>query len=186
MKTPTTAGLLLLAVLVAGCPTNGYAEHPRLASSTITQACHAKTAKRVKPVKAAETHRAPLGVKLLSEPMRNVVFQDRLRGSVITVILFSPLAPLPRQPHPALKELDTLPPPTTFGLKFRRSATLSAGRHYVAVRYLPDQLRAQAEEAFRLAQEARDRWIAKLLEDLGRQLHERADQLENEEDRPRE
>ena len=69
MKTPTTAGLLLLAVLLAGCPTDGYAE-----------VGYAKTAKRVKPVEAAETHRAPLGVKLLSEPMRNVIFQDRLRG----------------------------------------------------------------------------------------------------------
>jgi len=78
MKTPTTAGLLLLAALLTGCPTDGYAEHPE--SSTIAQACHAKTAKRVKPVKAAETHRAPLGVKLLSEPLRNIVFQDRLRG----------------------------------------------------------------------------------------------------------
>jgi hypothetical protein len=77
MKTPTTAGLLLLAVLLAGCPTDGYAENPTLA---IAQACHAKTTKRVKPVEAAETHRAPLGIKLLSEPLRNVVFQDRLRG----------------------------------------------------------------------------------------------------------
>ncbi len=49
MKTPTTAGLLLLAVLLAGCPTDGYAE-----------VGYAKTAKRVKPVEAAETHRAPL------------------------------------------------------------------------------------------------------------------------------
>ncbi len=80
MKTPTPAGLLLLAVLLAGCPTDGYAEHPRLASSKIDQVGHAKTTKRVKPVEAAETKRAPLGVKLLSEPMRNVVFQDRLRG----------------------------------------------------------------------------------------------------------
>jgi len=80
MKTPTTAGLLLLAALLAGCPTDGYAEHPRLASSMIDQVGHAKTTKRVKPVGAAETKRAPLCVKLLSEPMRNVVFQDRLRG----------------------------------------------------------------------------------------------------------
>ena len=78
MKTPTTAGLLVLAVLLAGCPTDGYAEHPE--SSMIAQACHAKTTKRLKPVEAAETHRAPLGVKLLSEPLRNIVFQDRLRG----------------------------------------------------------------------------------------------------------
>jgi hypothetical protein len=77
MKTPTTAGLLLLAVLLTGCPIDGYAENPTLA---IAQACQAKTTKRVKPVKAAETHRAPLGVKLLSEPLRNIVFQDRLRG----------------------------------------------------------------------------------------------------------
>jgi hypothetical protein len=35
-----------------------------------------------------------------------------------------------------------------------------------------------------LAKEARDRWIAKLLEDMGRQLHERANQLENGNDRP--
>jgi hypothetical protein len=80
MKMPTTAGLLLLAVLLAGCPTDGYAENPSPASSTIAQACHAKTTKRVKPVEAAETHRAPLGVKLLSEYQRMVVFQDRLRG----------------------------------------------------------------------------------------------------------
>ena len=80
MKTPSAAGLLLLAVVLAGCQTDGYAEHPRLASSMIAQACHAKTTKRLKPVEAAETHRAPLGVKLLSEPLRNIVFQDRLRG----------------------------------------------------------------------------------------------------------
>jgi hypothetical protein len=54
------------------------------------------------------------------------------------------------------------------------------------VRYLSDQFRAQAEECFRLAKEARDRWIARSLEDLGRQLHDRADQLENGEDRPAE
>jgi len=52
------------------------------------------------------------------------------------------------------------------------------------MRYLHDQLRAQGQECFRLAQEARDRWIAKVLEDMGRQLHERADRLENEEGRP--
>ena len=46
------------------------------------------------------------------------------------------------------------------------------------MRYLSDQLRAQAEECLRLAKEARDRWIANSLEDLGRQLHEQADQLE--------
>src|SRR5438132_1550620 len=72
----------VVLVVVAGCPgpTDGYAEHPRLVSSKIGQVGHAKTTKRVKPVEAAETKRAPLGVKLLSEPMRNVVFQDRLRG----------------------------------------------------------------------------------------------------------
>jgi hypothetical protein len=80
MKTPIAAGLLLLAVVLAGCPTDGYAEHPRLASSMIAQVGHAKTTKRVKPVEAAETHRAPLGVKLLNEYQRMIVFQDRLRG----------------------------------------------------------------------------------------------------------
>jgi hypothetical protein len=35
-----------------------------------------------------------------------------------------------------------------------------------------------------LAKEARDRWIASVLENLGHQLHERADQLENKNDRP--
>jgi hypothetical protein len=80
MKTPTTAGLLLLAVSLAGCPTYGYAERPRLASSMIAQVGHAKTAKPVKPVKAVETNRAPLGLKLLNEYQRVLVFQDRLRG----------------------------------------------------------------------------------------------------------
>jgi len=41
------------------------------------------------------------------------------------------------------------------------------------VRYLSDQFRAQAQECFRLAAEARDRWVAKMLEDMGHQLHER-------------
>jgi len=54
------------------------------------------------------------------------------------------------------------------------------------VRYLSDQLRTQAQECFRLAKEARDRWIARSLEDMGRQLHERADQLEDGNDRPHE
>jgi Leu/Phe-tRNA-protein transferase len=52
------------------------------------------------------------------------------------------------------------------------------------VRQLSDQFRAQAKECFRLAEEARDRWIAELLEDMGHQLHERADQLESGEDHP--
>jgi hypothetical protein len=34
-----------------------------------------------------------------------------------------------------------------------------------------------------LAKEARDRWIAKSLENLGHQLHEQADQLESRDDR---
>jgi hypothetical protein len=51
------------------------------------------------------------------------------------------------------------------------------------VSYLCDHLRAQAEECYRLAKEARDRWIAKLLENLGHQLHARADQLESRDDR---
>jgi hypothetical protein len=50
------------------------------------------------------------------------------------------------------------------------------------VRYLSDQFRAQGDECFRLAKEARDRWIARLLEDLGRQLHDNADNLEDGED----
>jgi len=52
------------------------------------------------------------------------------------------------------------------------------------MRYLSDQLRAQAQECSRLAKEARDKWIAKSLEDLGRQLHEQADQLENGNNHP--
>jgi hypothetical protein len=51
------------------------------------------------------------------------------------------------------------------------------------MRDLFDHLRAQAEECYRLAKEARDRWIAKLPENLGHQLHERADQLESRDDR---
>ena len=51
------------------------------------------------------------------------------------------------------------------------------------MRYLSDHLRGQAEECYRLAKDARDRWIAKLLENLGHQLHERADQLESRDDR---
>jgi len=50
------------------------------------------------------------------------------------------------------------------------------------VRYLSDQIRTQAEECYRLAKEARDKWIANLLENLGHQLHERADQLESKDD----
>src|SRR6266566_1394331 len=41
---------------------------------------HAKTAKRVKTVKAAATNRAALGLKLVGEELRMVVFQNRLRG----------------------------------------------------------------------------------------------------------
>jgi len=48
----------------------------------------------------------------------------------------------------------------------------------MGVRYLSDQFRTQAQECFRLAAEARDRWVAKALEDMGHQLHERADELE--------
>jgi hypothetical protein len=69
-----------------------------------------------------------------------------------------------------------------------RPATDFAGtgpprERYRAVRYLSDHLRAQAQECYRLAKEARDRWVAKLLENLGHQLHERADQLESRDDR---
>jgi hypothetical protein len=56
-------------------------------------------------------------------------------------------------------------------------------RRYGGVRYLSDQLRFQAAECYRLAKESRDRWIARVLENLGHQLHERADQLENKNDR---
>ena len=102
MKTPSAAGLLLLAVVLAGCQTDGYAEHPRLASSMIAQVGHAKTAKWSKRVKRAATHRralktakihrraavkakAPtnrpaLGLELLGEDLRVVVLQERLRG----------------------------------------------------------------------------------------------------------
>jgi hypothetical protein len=51
------------------------------------------------------------------------------------------------------------------------------------VRHLSDQLRFQAEECYRLAKEARDKWIAKALDDLGHQLHERADRLDGSEER---
>ncbi|HEX9322018.1 MAG TPA: hypothetical protein VF913_07855 [Xanthobacteraceae bacterium] len=50
------------------------------------------------------------------------------------------------------------------------------------MRYLSDQIRTQAEECYRLAKEARDKWIANVLENLGHQLHERADQLESKDD----
>ncbi len=106
MKTATTAGLLI-AVVLAGCQTDGYAEHSRLASSMLAsnmsaQVGHAKTAKRLKHVKRAATHRralktakthrraavkakAPtnrpaLGLELLGEDLRVVVLQERLRG----------------------------------------------------------------------------------------------------------
>jgi len=70
------------------------------------------------------------------------------------------------------------------GERFCRQAQTGALRkRYRAVRYLSDHVRAQAEECYRLAKEARDRWIAKLLENLGHQLHERADQLESRDDR---
>jgi hypothetical protein len=39
-----------------------------------------KAAKRVKTVKAAATNRAALGLKLVGEQLRMVVFQNRLRG----------------------------------------------------------------------------------------------------------
>jgi len=45
-------------------------------------------------------------------------------------------------------------------------------------RYLSDHLRTQAEECYRLAKEARDKWVANILDNLGNQLHARADQLE--------
>src|SRR6266702_4082313 len=41
---------------------------------------HAKTAKRLKQVKRAATNRAALGLKLVGEELRMVVFQNRLRG----------------------------------------------------------------------------------------------------------
>src|SRR6266516_3403294 len=112
MKTPSAAGLILIAVVLAGCQTDGYAGHTRLASSMLassmlassmsTQVGHAKTAKRLKHVKRAATHRralktakihrraavkakAPtnrpaLGLELLGEDLRVVVLQERLRG----------------------------------------------------------------------------------------------------------
>ena len=52
------------------------------------------------------------------------------------------------------------------------------GMRYEAVRYLSDHLRTQAEECYRLAKEARDKWVANILDNLGNQLHARADQLE--------
>ena len=52
------------------------------------------------------------------------------------------------------------------------------------MRYLSDQFRTQAQECFRLAAEARDRWVAKMLENVGRELHEKADQLEDGNDHP--
>jgi hypothetical protein len=47
------------------------------------------------------------------------------------------------------------------------------------VRYISDHLRAQARECFRLAKEARDKSIAKALDDLGHKLHEFTDQFED-------
>ena len=52
------------------------------------------------------------------------------------------------------------------------------GMRYEAVRYLSDHLRNQADECYRLAKEARDKWVANILDNLGNQLHARADQLE--------
>jgi hypothetical protein len=60
MKTASAAGLLLLAVVLAGCRTDGYAEHPRLASNMIAQVGHAKTGEsRVSPVSTISLSRAP-------------------------------------------------------------------------------------------------------------------------------
>jgi len=52
------------------------------------------------------------------------------------------------------------------------------GMRYEAVRYLSDHLPTQAEECYRLAKEARDKWVANILDNVGNQLHARADQLE--------
>jgi hypothetical protein len=113
MRTISVSGLLLLAMALAGCQTNGV-QYPGY-MSTMTQHTgyvvrpgHAKTAKyhrskarkhvarrhhrarvakRAKPAQAAATtttttttNRAALGLTLLGEPQRIVVFQDRLRG----------------------------------------------------------------------------------------------------------
>ena len=51
------------------------------------------------------------------------------------------------------------------------------------MRDLFDHLRALAEECYRFAKETRDKCIAKLLENLGHRLHERADQLESRDNR---
>jgi hypothetical protein len=47
-----------------------------------------------------------------------------------------------------------------------------------------NELRGRAEECYRLAKEARDKWIAKALVDLGDRLHARAERLENENNGP--
>jgi hypothetical protein len=108
MKTTSVAGLLFLAIALAGCQTDGV-QYPRYTSSMVphqgymTQARHAKkakhhrakaakhtaphyrvkaakAAKRVKPAKAATTNRAALGFARMGEPQRITVFQERLRG----------------------------------------------------------------------------------------------------------
>src|SRR6266513_2167457 len=53
MKTPSAAGLLLLAVVLAGCQTDGYAAHPRRASSMIAQVGNSEM------VETGETRRDP-------------------------------------------------------------------------------------------------------------------------------
>jgi hypothetical protein len=73
-----------------------------------------------------------------------------------------------------------LPPVTDFA---GSPKSVPPREDYGPMRDLFDHLRAQAEEYCRLAKSARDRWIAKLLENLGHPRHARADQLESRDDR---
>ncbi len=60
-----------------------HVSHAKTAKRLKRAAIHrraVKAAKRVKTVKAAATNNAALGLKLLGEQLRMVVFQNRLRG----------------------------------------------------------------------------------------------------------
>jgi len=55
-------------------------DHAKRAKRAAIHRRAVKAAKRVKTVKAAATNNAALGLKLLGEQLRMVVFQNRLRG----------------------------------------------------------------------------------------------------------
>jgi hypothetical protein len=83
MKTTSAGGPLLLAIVLAGCQTDGVSGMAPC-GGYMAQVGHPG---RPHPVKAAEINRAALGLRLLGEPQRMAVFQDRLRGlcEVVTV-----------------------------------------------------------------------------------------------------